>query len=158
MATNYQYTDSHAKSEGRKVGRKILVLRRLLRPSALRHNKRSTQKTTEGRLRRNRRTTFASLASVRHNGPCVAAKPPLFSLCLSHNTCYLQITIQISFHVSMAWRRRDKSYEKSVPTEILYRCRSVPKRSCTVPVPFPSVPDTAKLWYDKDKKPGKIVI
>ena len=77
MATNYQYTDSHAESEGRKVGRKILVLRAVLRPSALRHNKRSTQKTTEGRLRRNRRTTFASLTSVRHNGPCVAAKPPL---------------------------------------------------------------------------------
>ena len=80
MATNYQYTDSHAKSEGRKVGRKILVLRAVLRPSALRHNKRSTQKTTEGRLRRNRRTTFASLTSVRHNGPCVAAKPPLISV------------------------------------------------------------------------------
>ena len=33
----------------------------------------------------------------------------------------------------MAWRRRDKNYEKSVPTEILYRCRSVPERSTTVP-------------------------
>ena len=66
FSQNSRYTDSHAKSEGRKVRRKILVLRAVLRPSALRHNKRSTQKRTEGRLRRNRRTkAFACVTKDR---------------------------------------------------------------------------------------------
>ena len=45
----------------------------------------------------------------------------------------LQITIQISFHVMMAWRRRDKNREKTVPTAILCRSLTVPERSLTVP-------------------------
>ena len=44
----------------------------------------------------------------------------------------------------MAWRRRDKNYEKSVPTEILYRCRSVPERSRTVPERSRTVPERSR--------------
>ena len=58
--------DSYAKSQGCKVACKLLVVRAVLRHAALRHNKQSTQKRTEGRLCRNRQTKAFACVTKDH--------------------------------------------------------------------------------------------